>query len=89
MQLTVSDYDRALQILRDGGYDAITEDAVIINVKDGPGALAKPGDSSTVAWISAAWVCCIVKQVKPVAISMDRTDLGMELISDLLVNRSA
>ena len=30
VQLTVSDYDRALQVLRDGGYNAITEDAVVL-----------------------------------------------------------
>ncbi len=36
VQLTVSDYDRALRVLRDAGYDAITEDAVVINVKDQP-----------------------------------------------------
>ncbi len=41
VQLTVSDYDAALHVLRDAGYDAITEDAVVINVKDQPGALAK------------------------------------------------
>ena len=41
VQLTVSDYDRALRVLRDAGYDAITEDAVVVNVKDQPGALAK------------------------------------------------
>ena len=38
VQLTVSDYNRALVVLRDAGYDAITEDAVVINVKDQPGA---------------------------------------------------
>ena len=36
VQLTVSDYDRACACLRDAGYDAITEDAVVINVKDQP-----------------------------------------------------
>ena len=41
VQLTVSDYDQALMVLRDAGYDAITEDAVVINVKDRPGALAQ------------------------------------------------
>ena len=41
VQLTVSDYNNALQVLRDAGYDAITEDAVVVNVKDEPGALAK------------------------------------------------
>ncbi len=38
VQLTVSNYDTALTVLRDAGYDAITEDAVVVNVNDRPGA---------------------------------------------------
>ena len=39
--LTVDAYDRALQTLRDNGFDAISEDAIVVRIKDEPGALAK------------------------------------------------
>lgn len=90
VQLTVSDYDRALQVLRDGGYDAITEDAVVINVKDEPGALAQVTRRLFDGGVDMRSMRLLHRQAGEalVAISMDRTDLGMELIRDLLVNRS-
>lgn len=90
VQLTVSDYDRALQVLRDGGYDAITEDAVVINVKDEPGALAQVTRRLFDGGVDMRSMRLLHRQAGEalVAISMDRTDLGMDLISDLLVNRS-
>ncbi len=39
--LTVDQYNRALTVLRDAGYPAVTEDALVIRVRDEPGALAK------------------------------------------------
>ena len=39
--LTVNHYNRALQALRDAGWQAVTEDAFVIRVKDKPGALAR------------------------------------------------
>jgi hypothetical protein len=41
IDLTVNRYDEALQILRDSGFDAVTEDAIVIRLRDEPGALAK------------------------------------------------
>lgn len=38
---TVDKYDEALRVLRDNGLHAITEDAVLVRVKDEPGALGK------------------------------------------------
>lgn len=38
--LTVDKYDIALQALRDHGYKAITQDALVIRLADKPGALA-------------------------------------------------
>ncbi len=39
--LTVDQYNRALTVLRDAGYPAVTEDALVIRVRDEPGALAR------------------------------------------------
>jgi len=38
--LTVDKYDEALRALRDSGYKAITEDTLLVRLKDQPGALA-------------------------------------------------
>ena len=34
-------YDQALRVLRDAGYDAITEDALVLKLQNQPGALAQ------------------------------------------------
>ena len=39
--LSVDSYDTALMALRDAGFQAISEDAFVIRMKDEPGALAK------------------------------------------------
>lgn len=36
----VDHYNRALHVLRDAGWNAITEDALLVRVKDEPGAIA-------------------------------------------------
>ncbi len=41
IQLTVDQYDQALQTLKAAGYRAISEDALVIRITDEPGALAK------------------------------------------------
>ncbi|MCU0959502.1 MAG: hypothetical protein MUF48_05300 [Pirellulaceae bacterium] len=90
VQLSVSDYNRALVVLRDAGYDAITEDAVVINVKDQPGALAKVTRRLYEGGVDIRSVRILHRQAGEamVAISMDRTDEGMRLIEDLLVSRT-
>ncbi len=90
VQLTVSDYNRALVVLRDAGFDAITEDAVVINVRDQPGALAKVTRRLYEGGVRIRSVRLLHRQAGEamVAISMDRTEEGMRLIEDLLVNRA-
>lgn len=39
--LTVNHYNRALHALNDAGWDAVTEDAFVLRVRDQPGALAR------------------------------------------------
>ncbi len=91
VQLTVADYNRALKVLRDAGFDAITEDAVVVNLKDQPGALAQVTRRLQKAGIRMRSVRILHRQAGEamVAISMDRTEEGMKLIEDLLVGRTA
>lgn len=90
IQLSVNDYDHALQVLRDAGYDAITEDAVVINVKDEPGALAKVTRRLHGAGVNMRSMRLLHRQAGEamVAISMDRSEDAMRLIDDLLVTRT-
>jgi hypothetical protein len=90
VQLTVSDYNNALTVLRDAGYDAITEDAVVINVPDQPGALAKVTRRLHEGGVGMRSVRILHRQAGEamVALSMDRSEEGMRLIEDLLVSKS-
>ena len=89
VQLTVDDYNHALHVLRDAGYDAITEDAVVIHIKDQPGALATVTQRLLTAGIEMRSMRFLHRKDGEalVAISMDRTDDALRLIDDLLVDR--
>lgn len=41
VRLTVDQYDQALVALRDAGFQAVTEDALVLRLPDEPGALAR------------------------------------------------
>lgn len=41
INLTVDRYDEALRALAEGGFSAVSEDALVIRVKDEPGAIAR------------------------------------------------
>lgn len=41
IKLALSDYDRGLGVLNEAGYQAITEESVLIRIDDRPGALAR------------------------------------------------
>ena len=42
--LTTPENDRALDVLRSAGFKAVTDDALVIRLRDEPGALAKVAD---------------------------------------------
>ena len=42
--MTVSDTDRALSVLSQAGYKAVSDDAVVVRLRDEPGALAGVAD---------------------------------------------
>ena len=43
--LTADDYDGALRALTDAGFKTVTDDALILSLRDEPGALAKVAES--------------------------------------------
>ncbi|MCK4626958.1 MAG: hypothetical protein KAV00_16720 [Phycisphaerae bacterium] len=85
--LTVDRYDDALKALRDASIDAITEDAVLIRIRDEPGALAKVVKRFKDADVHVRSIRIIHRRQDwaVVAISMDRTEEAMSLIKDLMI----
>lgn len=89
MILTVDQYDHALKILqRIPNIKAITEDAILIRLKDEPGALAQISRRFSDAGISLRSVRIVQRDrdFSIVAISTARTEDAMELVSDVLVS---
>lgn len=89
MILTVDQYDHALKILqRIPNIKAITEDAILIRLKDEPGALAQISRRFSDAGISLRSVRIVQRDrdFSIVAISTARTEDAMGLVSDVLVS---
>ena len=88
IELTVDRYDEALQSLRDAGFHAITEDALLVRLKDEPGALAKVARKFKEANIDLRSVRFIRRQKDYafVAIATDRTEEARALVKDYVVN---
>lgn len=90
IELTVDRYDEALQALRDAGFHAITEDAILVKLKDEPGALAKVARRFKEARIDLRSVRFIRRQqgYAFVAIATNRTEEARELIKEYIVDNS-
>jgi hypothetical protein len=86
--MTVDKYDLALKKLRDASFNAITEDCLLLKLKDEPGALAKIARKFRDAHINIRGVHIISRDgaVSIVAISVKRTDKALELVKDVLVS---
>ena len=86
--LTVNEYDRSLLLLRDAGYDAFSEDAQIVNIRDEPGALANITKRLYDGGVHIRSIRLLYRQFGEaiVAVAMDSPDTGMALIEDLLIN---
>ncbi|MDH5300989.1 MAG: ACT domain-containing protein [Gammaproteobacteria bacterium] len=87
--LTVNKYDLALQNLRQiPGIKCITEDAILIRLKDEPGALAKIAMRFKDANINIRSLRFIKRDDTNglVAISTDRTQEALDLVKDVLVS---
>ena len=87
VELTVDRYDVALQALRDAGFEAITEDAIVVRLPDEPGALAKVARRFKEANIDLRSVRILGRQQGSalVALATERTDEARALVKDHLV----
>ena len=87
VELTVDRYDVALQALRDAGFEAITEDAIVVRLPDEPGALAKVARKFKEANIDLRSVRILGRQQGSalVALATERTDEARALVKDHLV----
>ena len=85
--LSVDHYNRALAVLRDAGYSAVTEDALLVRLKDEPGALAKVAVKFKEADIAVRSIRIIRRRngLGIVAISTERTEAAKALVRDSLI----
>lgn len=85
---SVDQYDQALAALRDAGYEAVTEEAIIIKLDDKPGALAQIALRFAGAGINLRSIRIISRCADHslVAISTDRTQEAMELVRDVFIS---
>ncbi|MCI5212457.1 MAG: hypothetical protein D3910_27565, partial [Candidatus Electrothrix sp. ATG2] len=86
--MTVNKYDLALRALRDASYNAITEDCLLIKVKDEPGALARIARRFKDAemHIRSFHIISRNNDTSIAAISTERTESAMRLVQDILVS---
>ena len=87
VELTVDKYDEAIECLRDTGFDAIGEEALIVQVPDEPGALARVAKRFKEADIDLRSVRIVRRDsgVAVVAIATERTERARELVKDCLI----
>jgi hypothetical protein len=86
--LNVDQYDLALHSLRSiKGIKLITEDAILVRLKNKPGALAHISRRFTDKGINIRSIRIVKRdeEYALVAISTDRTDVALELVSDVAV----
>jgi len=87
VSLTVDRYDEALGALRDAGFDAVTEDALVIRLPDEPGALAKVARRFKDADVDLRSLRIIQRQqgFALVALAAERTEQARALVKDYLL----
>ncbi len=85
--LTVDLYDEALTTLRDAGFQAVSEDAIVIRLDDEPGALAKIAARFKNAKINLRSIRIIKRHAgfSLVALVADRNDEAMALVKDVAI----
>ena len=90
VSLTVDQYDKALEVLRDANYDAVSDDAAVVCIRDEPGSLARVTECLFQGGIVVGSVRILQRQtgLAMVAIAVDHRAEALELIRDLLVSES-
>ncbi|BDS06548.1 amino acid-binding protein [Oceaniferula spumae] len=87
IMLCVDDYDEALDCLRAAGYRPVTEDAIVIQVPDEPGALAKVASRFAEKNINVRSLHIMRRQNGNIHVSLSSDDnvKAAEVVSDLIV----
>src|SRR5262245_51351534 len=86
--LTVDEYDKALQALHLGGFQPVTEDALLVRLDDKPGALAAVAKRFRDAGISLRSLRILHTGAGQTLamISTERTAEAVALVKDILVS---
>jgi hypothetical protein len=89
VNLTVDQYDKALGALQNAGFDAVTEDAIIISIPDQPGGLARIAMRFKKANIDLRSLRILRrdKGTAVVALATDRTKEAIDLVRDCLMTK--
>ena len=87
-KLTVDRYDDALRALAQTPFHAISEEAIVLQLEDKPGELARISRRFKDANISMRSVRIIRRAtgISIVAISAERTKEAMELVKDVMIS---
>lgn len=85
--LTVDRYDQALHALRDAGFQAVTQDALLVRLEDKPGALARIANRFQEKGIHFRSMHILQRQKGYAHVSIVTTDneKAAELLADILV----
>ena len=87
IQLEVDRHEDSLRVLTEDGYHVVTDDSVLVQVADQPGALASLTRRLTDAHIDIRAVRVVQRHANFVVISIDcdKNDEARSVLSDILV----
>jgi len=87
LSLTVDEYDEALEVLRDANFDAVSDDAAVVCIRDEPGSLARVTERLFQGGIVVGSLRILQRQagLAMVAIAVSHRAKALKLIKDLLV----
>ncbi len=83
-----TDYcDQALQVLKTAGFQAVTDDTLVIRLKDEPGALAKVAKRFKLSRVNIRSIHIIRrdKGYSTVVLTVDEREQAQELLEDVLI----
>ncbi len=85
--LTTDRYDEALKVLNDSGFKAVSEDAMVVRLKNEPGSLAKISGRLSEAEIDIRSMHIIKREedYSLVAIATGRNGEARKLLKDVLI----
>ncbi len=85
--LTTDNYDEALKVLNDAGFKVVSEDALVIKLKNKPGSLAKVAGNLRDSGINIRSMHIIKREGEHslVAIATEENDRVRELLKDKVI----